>query len=168
MNKLSMKHKRYIFGILALGCMALIFFFSSQNIQDSGKVSGKVTQQIVAGTKEVVKNETLQQQIISNLQTYMRKYAHAIIFAVFGAILTGMMQLYPLKQWKRVGLAVGASFLYGCVDEVHQLFVDGRGARFSDACIDTLGALLGSLLVVLVVAIYQRIKKKQPLSVERG
>jgi len=40
--------------------------------------------------------------------------------------------------------------LYGATDEFHQLFVVGRGASLVDVLIDTVGAMLGSGLRVMI------------------
>ncbi len=46
--------------------------------------------------------------------------------------------------------------LYAISDEVHQLFVPGRGAQVSDVLIDSLGAFLGIGMYKMV----RKIKKK--------
>ena len=43
------------------------------------------------------------------------------------------------------------TFGYACTDEFHQLFVPGRAGRFTDVLIDSSGALVLSLIVVLVM-----------------
>ncbi len=56
--------------------------------------------------------------------------------------------LYPRESFIRV-LFVGAlfAFTYGVLDEVHQLFIFGRGSRLTDVAIDGLGIALASLLL---------------------
>jgi VanZ family protein len=57
---------------------------------------------------------------------------------------------HSLDMKRRFVLALGISIIYAITDEVHQLFVHGRGGQFSDVCIDAGGALIGVLLVLLV------------------
>lgn len=79
-----------------------------------------------------------------------RKSAHIIEYAILMALaLRWFSLLYPQESWKRVGLA---SFLlavtYGFLDEIHQSFIFGRGARLSDVLIDAGGAFLIGLLYI--------------------
>ena len=47
-------------------------------------------------------------------------------------------------------LALFISFLYACSDEFHQLFINGRSGQVSDVLLDTIGAGLGILMVVIL------------------
>ena len=63
------------------------------------------------------------------------------------------------KESKYLFLAILASTLYACTDELHQLFVPGRTGQIFDVFVDTLGATFGCLLVLGVLKIKQaRIK----------
>ena len=55
-----------------------------------------------------------------------------------------------LSDAKLFLLALCSSFLYACTDELHQLFVSGRSGQFTDVLIDTLGALFGCLLLLMI------------------
>jgi len=52
------------------------------------------------------------------------------------------------------------SFGYALTDEFHQMFVDGRGASFTDCLIDTGGALLGILAALVIYCIMYTIMTK--------
>ena len=63
------------------------------------------------------------------------------------------------KESKYLSLAILASALYACTDELHQLFVPGRTGQIFDVFVDTLGATFGCLLVLGILKIKQvRIK----------
>ena len=63
------------------------------------------------------------------------------------------------KESKYLFLAILASALYACTDELHQLFVPGRTGQIFDVFVDTLGATFGCLLVLGFLKIKQaRIK----------
>ena len=63
------------------------------------------------------------------------------------------------KESKYLFLAILASALYACTDELHQLFVPGRTGQIFDVFVDTLGATFGCLLVLGILKIKQaRIK----------
>lgn len=46
-------------------------------------------------------------------------------------------------------------------DEIHQLFVPGRAGRFSDVCIDTLGAVIWLLLFTALRKLWEKIAKRR-------
>ncbi len=48
-------------------------------------------------------------------------------------------------------LAVAFSFLYACLDEFHQLFVDGRCGQPADVAVDTSGALVAVAIALLAL-----------------
>ena len=68
-----------------------------------------------------------------------RKIAHALEFALLGALL--------LRALGRPGLAIALGSLYAVTDEVHQSFVDGRVGSPLDWAIDSVGVVAGVLLV---------------------
>jgi VanZ family protein len=70
--------------------------------------------------------------------TILRKGAHAVEYAVLGALL-----LRTRIGW-RAALAVGIA--YAASDEVHQRFVRGRHASPVDVGIDSIGLAIGILL----------------------
>ena len=48
-----------------------------------------------------------------------------------------------------------------CSDELHQRLVPGRSGEFADVCLDTVGAMLGVLIVLAIALICVQIKKKK-------
>ena len=60
----------------------------------------------------------------------------------------------------RAAAALGFTVLYAISDEIHQLFIDGRTARFTDVLIDAAGALGGILLVLLIYTLIKHKKHK--------
>lgn len=72
-----------------------------------------------------------------------RKSAHVVEYAVLMGIAIGFFrQLFPRESRRRVFLiAFLFTLSYGFLDEIHQAFIFGRGAKFSDALIDGVGAL---------------------------
>ena len=68
-----------------------------------------------------------------------RKIAHALEYAILGALL--------LRALGNAAVAVGFGSLYAVTDEVHQSFVEGRVGSPLDWGIDTVGVVLGVLLL---------------------
>lgn len=132
--------KLIIYGALTLMCMAMIFYFSSQN----GERSQGVSDRLLARIKALI---LLLPSITGKGAEYdIRKYAHMFEYCMLG--ITSMLFMRELLI-KRLGTpaaplaAWGFSFLYACSDELHQYFVPGRSAKFTDVMVDSVGFTLG-------------------------
>ena len=68
----------------------------------------------------------------------LRKVAHAVEFAVLGALL--------LRALRNERTALAAGVVYAVTDEIHQHFVPGRIGSPVDVAIDAVGVVLGVLL----------------------
>jgi len=79
----------------------------------------------------------------------LRKAAHAVEFAVLGALL-----LRALGS-ERAALALAFGIAYAASDELHQLFVPGRRGSVLDVLIDAVGVALG-------VALWRRLSRRTP------
>lgn len=50
-------------------------------------------------------------------------------------------------------IAIIGCYIYACSDEIHQLFVDGRGALLSDTFIDLAGGIAGIMVISVILSI---------------
>lgn len=135
-----------VFGMLTLMCMGMIFFFSSQN--------GEASQGVSDGLLEKIKALIALLPSITGkgAEHDIRKYAHMCEYFALGVTSTLFAsELFykrpgtpaaPLSAW-------GFSFLYACSDELHQYFVPGRSAQFTDVMVDSIGFTLGVLAVYI-------------------
>jgi VanZ family protein len=61
--------------------------------------------------------------------------------------------------------AVAFSAVYAVTDEIHQIFVPGRAAQFSDFVVDTSGAMFGAcaalILSLMYISVLRFIKKRK-------
>lgn len=74
----------------------------------------------------------------------LRKIAHAVEYAILGALLARATGL--------AGLAFLLGMLYAVSDEIHQAFVPGRMGSPLDVAIDAMGVVIGVALWQLVKA----------------
>lgn len=86
----------------------------------------------------------------------IRKCAHVFLYFCLGAsavLFVAALSAKALPQWRpsiSAGGAVIISFLYACLDELHQSFVAGRDGTFADVGIDAIGFVFASLLCMAV------------------
>ena len=50
--------------------------------------------------------------------------------------------------------------MYAATDELHQKFVAGRGPSIRDVMIDSMGALFGIMVLMLIILMIEKIKNK--------
>lgn len=79
-----------------------------------------------------------------------RKFAHVVVYFILGALSYRGFAL--CSRHFSVGAAIRALIfcaLYASSDEIHQIFVPGRGPEVRDVMLDTSAALLALLLIWL-------------------
>jgi len=132
--------------------LLLIFSFSQQPASESKLLSSNVTKSVVETVEKVSPDKKLD---VDKVHHTLRKNAHFFLYFVLGVLVVIAFRNIMRSR----GLLVGGSFLfcfvYACTDEIHQLFVPGRGAQVSDVLLDSAGAGLG----IAIFVIFRRIKK---------
>lgn len=131
---------KFLSYIVVVLWMALIFYFSHQPANESSELSTGITEVIVSAVEKVAPQSDF---IVGNLNHLVRKNAHFFIYFVLGMLLIHSLRLNGGSGYKRMGLALSICILYAISDEVHQLFVPGRGAQVSDVFIDSAGGFVG-------------------------
>lgn len=91
---------------------------------------------------------------------FLRKLAHFSIFLLFGAAAALGLRQHVIPGWLRVLLALLASTGVAALDEFHQMLTQDRSPLFQDVILDTIGALVGILLVGLLTGLRTRRLKR--------
>lgn len=152
---------RVILIILLIGTFGVIFGFSSQDSEKSSGVSRKVTEFITNPIKSIQeKPEEEKEEILSRVESIVRKVAHFSIYTVVGFLLMALFSTYKLGEMDRLSYSLIIGVIYASSDEIHQCFTPGRGPQVTDIIIDSMGVLLGILLVMLILKIYEKITIK--------
>lgn len=87
----------------------------------------------------------------SFVEFFIRKGSHLAEFALLAFLL--VRTLWVFTNWKPLVVAaagIGFCFAYACLDEYHQSFTADRTAHFIDARLDTVGAMLGVLVFMII------------------
>jgi len=127
-----------------------IFGFSSQNAEQSSGLSSKAATAIVhfAGNSHIVNvNAGNEAQFIENLQYPIRKCAHMTEYMIFTLSVVLALYVWNVRnKWLYI-IAFAVAVIFASTDEFHQLFVSGRSGRVLDVLIDSVGAIIGLLIV---------------------
>ncbi|NLJ55996.1 MAG: VanZ family protein [Firmicutes bacterium] len=130
--------------------MFLIFNLSSQTAEHSNELSTRITELIVKTAEKIVTGTRFDRENINNR---LRKNAHFFSYLLLGVFVYNALQQSGLRGRRCFILALGICVLYAITDEVHQLYVPGRGGQVRDVLIDSAGACVG-------VGLYQVLGKK--------
>lgn len=140
-------------GILAVLWMSVIFIFSAQNKEESSAVSGGFSNRILDTAGWLFHlhiDEEKMQWILLTVERAVRKSAHMAEFAILAILLYVWISRWRIERAGRYWIAAALTALYACSDEFHQLFVDGRAGLLSDVLVDSVGAVAGLALFLLV------------------
>lgn len=142
--------------IVVLLWMGLIFFLSAQPASHSNHLSQGVTKVVIETVEKVMAKQDLD---LNHLNHIIRKNTHFFAYLVLGVFILAALHLSGIRGLRSYALAWGGAVLYAISDEVHQLYVPGRGAQASDVLIDSAGALTGILLYALICWLLRRRRK---------
>ena len=133
-------------------------------LQD-GRESGKISKQVAEGILEKSKKynnlaEKQKEKVSQHTEKVIRKIAHFSIYTAVGFLLIGLLSTYKLKNKWRIIITVIIGVLYAVSDEFHQSFSPGRTPMVTDVYIDTLGIILGILILLLIKEVYNKFNAK--------
>ena len=162
------KTRKIISIILLLFGMAFVFMFSAMD----GDTSTKTSKSIVELSPEDInkdaytEHEMKQKMREENKLTVLinkriRKTAHFVEFCVLAIIVIFTLKSFNMRGHKAYLFALILVFIYACTDELHQLFISGRDARFLDVMIDSLGGILGCMIYAAVSELLVEINEKK-------
>jgi len=126
--------------------LVLIFYLSSQPAVQSDGLSRKVTEIIIekVGTVMPLDNETSTTvDLVARFNHVVRKCGHFGLYFVLSVLMMNALRVSGIIGFKGYILSLVFCILYAISDEVHQLFVPGRGAQVTDVLIDSFGAFIG-------------------------
>jgi len=91
-------------------------------------------------------------------QFFIHKTLHIFVYASLSASFYFAFTKTTSKTAKQIfTLSIFLTYLYGISDEIHQSFVPGREAKFTDTLFDLFGAIIG-------IWIYGQFKKQKKVN----
>ena len=135
--------KRWILYIL----LGLIVFFIWDNSMQNGGSSDGLSLIFAEKLATIVRNLGFHTNIWT-LNRIVRKLAHLTEFTILGGVLYTILRRYI--TYGTAIKTIGLGMLIAGLDEFIQLFSPGRSSQASDILIDTVGVVIGILVVKLV------------------
>lgn len=134
----------------AILMMLLIYRFSAQTGDVSGELSYKISYQIVETKNEILGTNKSYDELAAeadSIHYYVRKAAHMTEYCALAIAISFPLYVYKVRGIWLVLLAGMVCVGFAGLDEYHQSFVGGRGPSVKDVGIDSIGALIGIILV---------------------
>lgn len=133
-------NKKIISAAVLLLWMGVIFWFSSQNGEESGAMSEGIISWFLS-----LFHIPPEMPLAAILHYLLRKAAHFTEYLILSLFVMNLCGQFSWKKPGRILAAVLFAAIYATTDEWHQSFVVGRVMSFTDVCIDTFGALIGAV-----------------------
>ena len=134
--------KRWILYIVL--CL-IVFFIWDNSLQNGGTSDGFSL--IFAKWIAPIANKLGFYGNIWALNRIVRKLAHLTEFTILGGVLYVVLRRYI--EYVTVVKTIGVGIVIACLDEFIQLFSLGRSSQVFDVLIDTIGIIIGILVVKL-------------------
>lgn len=137
------KHKKRIAWVLLIAWMILIFLMSHQPGEISSSQSDLLLK--VFSLIGIELND-----YFGELATFIvRKTAHFSEYMILFFLAYNVSIKYTREKQVRLYLIIFV-FLYACTDEFHQNFIPGRNMAFKDVLIDTIGGIVGYIIITII------------------
>lgn len=145
---------KFLAWLAVLLWMFLIFFMSSQVATQSNELSTGVTEIVVNTLKKVSPNINIDIKAFNHI---VRKNAHFISYLILGILTSRAFKHSKVSSFSFYAFIL--CVVYATSDEIHQLFVPGRGAQVTDVFIDSIGSLTGIVLYLCFIYTFKKGKR---------
>ena len=146
--------KKTVLWILVISWALLIFVFSSQVRENSNETSLSASEYVIAFMVKLniidipadTNGEAYIKLLAGEINNFVRKAAHFTIYLIFGILVYMLAECYFYSK-KALIISLFVCLLYATSDEIHQLFVPGRGGMLRDVILDFSGSVTGVILL---------------------
>ena len=156
--------KRTIILLLIILCITFIFTNSLMNADQSKEESSKITIAIEKVVSTLYKDNTPEKVthfFKTTFNNILRDSAHFIEFLILGIFVTLYSNKFKSTNLRRTLLVLLFCILISLIDETIQFFSPGRAFELYDMALDSLGSIIGILLIFLI---YKKRKQKKEIA----
>ena len=150
MKKLMITLLKPLSFLPAILMMYVIYSFSAQTGEVSGQLSYEISYKIVETKNQLLNENKSSAELAVSADTihfYVRKAGHMTEYFLLAVAISFPLYVYGVRGIWLVILAGIICVGFAGLDEYHQSFVADRGPSLRDVGIDSIGALIGILMV---------------------
>lgn len=144
-NKIKTSTKRRCILLLLIAWLLLIFCLSNEPQRKTTHTTNTFNKTVFTVINTCIGNVFSKediQKLSTDLFLYTRKCAHIFLYFVLTILLFSYIKQFP-KQNSKITFTILLSVLFACLDEIHQLWVQGREGSILDVAVDLVGIILG-------------------------
>jgi len=145
--------------IPALLMMYVIFSLSAQDSVESSNLSREVCKYIVLAYNKMLfkgyDNATLN-SLINQIHPYVRKCAHMTEYMVLAMTVSLPLYVYRVRGFLLAYVSGVFCISFAALDEYHQSFVAGRVSDYHDVLIDSVGIIVGIIIIMIICSIARK------------
>jgi len=140
-------NNKFMLFVAVICWMVFIFILSHQPASESNELSKGISKVVAQNIEMVSGKEEIN---IRNFNNTIRDYAHFGLYFILGVIVVSALKKFGLNIINTILFSIFICVAYAISDELHQVFVPGRGAQLSDVMIDSTGAILGVFITLCI------------------
>ena len=137
--------KKIIYLLLVILILSSIFFFSSKSSNESNGFSKKLINNTINIVESITHKDLNNKELVNTLNYPIRKLAHFTIFLLLGISIFLFISTFNIN--KKVLISILICIVCASLDETHQIFTLGRSPLLLDILIDTMGSIIGILII---------------------
>ena len=134
---------RLILWGLVIALLISIYLLSNQPATSSAKLSNSIAQHTIHMYEKLTGTDIT----IKQWDHKLRKAAHFSFYCALAMLVMTLCLVSGLSRKKSILITIVGGVVYASIDELHQLFVNGRGASLRDVGIDSFGVILGITII---------------------
>jgi len=157
----SLNKKKFLSWVPVLLWMLIIFSLSAQPAMESNGLSKNVTKIIIEIIGKIIPfdiESSTAADLVSQFNHIVRKFAHFSAYLILGILVINAFRKCGIKGYKLFAFSIIFCVVYASSDEIHQLFVPGRGCQLKDVIIDSMGALTGIVMYEMLIIFVNKSK----------
>ena len=139
--------KKIIYFILTLIVLISIYYLSSMNNKETNSLSKGIVYKSIEIIENITHKEYDKKSIVNKLNYPIRKCAHFTLFLLLGVCIYLLLNAFNINN--RFIISIVLCFVFACLDETHQIFTSGRTPLLLDIIIDSIGSIVGIVIISL-------------------
>lgn len=152
---MKFQKKVIILWLAVIMWMFVIFNLSSQPAPVSNNLSKTITILFINVTKQIQKIDIISLNHVGQINSIIRGYAHGFVYMILAILVVSALRGSGMNVLMSCLFTFVISVTFAYSDELHQMFVPGRGVQLQDLLMDCAGILLGLAIFNLVFLFYK-------------
>ena len=141
--------KKLIYIVLFIVVLISIYYLSSMNNKETNSLSKGVVYKSIDIVEHITHKEYDKKSIVNKFNYPIRKCAHFTLFLLLGICIYLLLNSFNIPH--KILISIILSILFATLDETHQMFSLGRSSSILDILIDSMGSIVGIMIINFIV-----------------